>query len=215
MVEPGAEGILVVVVLCVHTEHDVGVHLHEASVRIPGEALVTRLQGKSDHGGVVESKVQDGVHHPRHGDSRARAHGDEQRVARIGEAAPDVFLDARERRHDFAFEVRRQFSSMLEEPGADFGRDRETRRDRKTQAAHLGQVRTLAAQQVAQSGVSVGSAFLEGEDARGRRPARVSCQTRLVGDRGDAMPPAVAPGRGGSVHGHHVGHTSPIPEIPS
>ena len=63
-------------------EHDAGVHGDEAPVRVEREALVAGLLGQPLDGVVVEAEVEDGVHHPGHGELGARAHRDEQRVGR-------------------------------------------------------------------------------------------------------------------------------------
>ena len=84
--------------------HDVAEHLHEASVAVPGEALVARARGEALHRAVVEAEVQDRVEHPRHRLPRARAHGDEQRVVRIAELLAGGGLEAGERVVDLLVE---------------------------------------------------------------------------------------------------------------
>ena len=63
-------------------QDDAGVHGDEAPVRVEREALVAGLLGQSLDGLVVEAQVEDGVHHPGHGELRPRAHRHEQRVGR-------------------------------------------------------------------------------------------------------------------------------------
>lgn len=53
-----------------HAEHDVAVHLDEAPVRVPREALIVRCARQRLDGLIVQPEVQDRVHHPRHGDGR-------------------------------------------------------------------------------------------------------------------------------------------------
>ena len=52
---------------------DVREHLHEAPVRVPGEALVTGHAREAEDRLVGQSQVQDGVHHAWHRLARARA----------------------------------------------------------------------------------------------------------------------------------------------
>ena len=61
-------------------EYDVGVHLDEAAVAVPGEAFVARLGRQPFDGRVVEAEVEDGVHHAGHRHARAGADRDEQRI---------------------------------------------------------------------------------------------------------------------------------------
>ena len=49
-----------------HSQYDIAIHLNETAVGVPGETRISRLQGNPFHGYVVESQVQDGVHHTGH-----------------------------------------------------------------------------------------------------------------------------------------------------
>lgn len=82
LVLEGLELLLEVVVGDV--EDDVAVHVEEAAVAIPGEALVGVL-GEAEDGAVVEAQVEDGVHHAGHGEGGARAHRNEEGVVVAGE----------------------------------------------------------------------------------------------------------------------------------
>ncbi len=77
----------------VEAEDDVGVHLDEAAVGVPREALIARGLREALHGGVVETQVEHGVHHARHRHAGARADRDEERVGGIAEALADRLLD--------------------------------------------------------------------------------------------------------------------------
>jgi hypothetical protein len=66
-------------------QHDLAERLDEAPVRVPGEAFVSRALRQATDGSVVQAKIKDGVHHPRHGDRRAAPYGDQQRVLRVPE----------------------------------------------------------------------------------------------------------------------------------
>ena len=80
---------LVILVLALLDAHDdVAIHLDEAAVAIPGEALVLGRGDQRQHGLVVQAQVQDRVHHAGHRVPRAGADGDQQRhgglVAELG-----------------------------------------------------------------------------------------------------------------------------------
>ncbi len=54
---------------------------------------------------VVEAEVEDGVHHAGHGGARARAHGDEQRIAHVAELLAGAAFERLQRIVDLGFEV--------------------------------------------------------------------------------------------------------------
>ena len=58
-------------------EDDLAKQLDEAPVSVRGEPRVAGEVRQASHGLAVQAQVEDGVHHPRHGEFRARAHGDE------------------------------------------------------------------------------------------------------------------------------------------
>ena len=59
-------------------EHHVAVHLNKATVAIPGEASVAGGFFETDDGVVVQSEVQNRVHHAGHGVASAGADSDEE-----------------------------------------------------------------------------------------------------------------------------------------
>ena len=151
-----------------HAEDDVAVHLDEAAVAIPSEARVVGGLLEGDDGLVVEAEVQDGVHHARHGVAGARADGDEERHA-LGGAE----LGAHDLLHvgDAGFHLRLQGGGIGAlvgvVVGADFGRDREARRHRETDAGHLGEVRAFAAEEGLHRAVAVSFTVAPGVDDLG------------------------------------------------
>ena len=50
----------------IHIEHDVGIHLNEAPIAVVGEARVARFRRQTLDGGVVETQIEDRIHHARH-----------------------------------------------------------------------------------------------------------------------------------------------------
>ena len=75
-------------VLLADFHNDVGEHLDEAAIGVVNETLEVGVGVARDHGGddvVVETEVQDGVHHAGHGSARAGTDGDEQGVLQIAE----------------------------------------------------------------------------------------------------------------------------------
>ena len=49
-----------------NTHDHITIHLNESTVAIPGETLIATRLGQSLHGLIVQTKVQDGIHHTRH-----------------------------------------------------------------------------------------------------------------------------------------------------
>jgi hypothetical protein len=74
--------------MVVEPEHDIGVHLDEPPVTVIGKAAVAGLPGDRLDGAVVQTEVEDRVHHARHGDARARADRHQKRMIGIAEFAP-------------------------------------------------------------------------------------------------------------------------------
>lgn len=66
-------------------EHDTGIHLDEAAITVEREPLIPGGLAQAGDGSIIDAKVEDRVHHPRHGYPRARTHRDQQGIARIAE----------------------------------------------------------------------------------------------------------------------------------
>ena len=141
-------------------EDDATVHLHETAVGVEGEPLVAGLLGKAFDGAVVEAEVQDGVHHPRHGELRARADRDEQRVVRVTEAAAHAGLELCQVLADLCVEPVRPACAHVGAAGV--GRDREAVRHRQAEhRGHLGQVGAFPTEQILELHGSTGVLVVE------------------------------------------------------
>ncbi len=136
----------------VEAEDDVGVHLDEAAIAVPGEARVARSRGEPFDGGIVEAEIEDGVHHAGHRDARARADRNEQRAVPFAIGVAEAFAGG-------AFDMRDAVVQRGEEIGGeaaiggDIGRavvraDGDPRRHGQPDRRHAGQVCPLAAEQV-------------------------------------------------------------------
>ena len=64
---------------------DVGEHLDKATIAVPGKARVLCLSDETLDGIVVETQVENRVHHTGHGERSARPHRYEQRVVGVTE----------------------------------------------------------------------------------------------------------------------------------
>ena len=129
-----------------HAHDDVGVHLHESAVGIVGEALIAALGNNSLHGDVIETQVQDGVHHAGHGGTGAGANRDQKRVLGVAELLPHQVFDRGEVCLHLSQKPGRVVPAVFVVLGADFGGNGKTCRNRKPDAGHLGQVGPFSTQ---------------------------------------------------------------------
>jgi hypothetical protein len=156
----------------VDAEHNVRIHLDEAPVAVVGEPLATRFGGQPLHGRVVETEVEDGVHHAGHGGARAGAHRHQQRGGNIAEGGVDRLADRSQRRIDLLRQVAGQLAAVAVVGGAHLGGDGEARRHGQAEVRHLGEVGALAAQQLLHGGGAVRFAGAEQVDTLVRRAGR-------------------------------------------
>ena len=118
-------------------EHDVAIHLDEATITVPCEALVFGGGGEGFHGLVVEAEVEDGVHHAGHRVARAGADGDEQRHALgIAELAAHDFLHVGHTSFHLRLQGNRIGFFVRVEIGADFSADAEAWRSNALAEQH-------------------------------------------------------------------------------
>ena len=129
---------------------DLAVHLDQPPVRVVARSARLPVARASPSAAVVvEAEVEDRVHHPGHRDRRARAHRDEQRVARVAEALAGPLLEARDVLARSRRRARRAARSRCQVGAAGVGRDREAGRDGDAELRHLGEADALAAEQLA------------------------------------------------------------------
>ena len=150
-----------------HAEHDAPVHGDEAAVGVVGEPLVVGLAGQALHRLVVEAQVEDGVHHPGHGELGPGPHRDEQRVVGVADPLAHGLLQAGPGPGDLGGEP--LGPAALHVGPARGGGDGEPGGHGQAQhGRHLGQVGTLAAEEVLHlhRGLAVG--VVEVEDERHR-----------------------------------------------
>ena len=157
-VDHGLERIVVFAFAFLDADDDVAIHLDEAAVAVPGEALVFGRGDQGEDGLVVETEIENGVHHAGHRVAGTRADGDEE-----GEAGGIAKLVA----HDLLHVLHAGFHLGLQRGrigalvgvviGADLGRDREAGRHGEPDASHLGEVGALAAEEVLHRTVTIGA----------------------------------------------------------
>ncbi len=128
-------------------EDDLAVERDEAAVGVVGEAVVAGLRGQALHRLVVQTEVEDGVHHPRHRELRSRPDADQQRVGGVAQPLAHRPLDLADSLGDLVVEGGRPAALHVGPTGV--GRDGEPRWHRQPQhRGHLGQVGSFAAEEI-------------------------------------------------------------------
>ena len=150
----GVEDVLEMMML--ETKYDIRIHRDEAAIAVIGETLVAGEVRQRFHRLVVEAKVEHGIHHARHRRPCTGAHRHEQWVFCIAEAFAGDLADRLQGLIDLRFQLGGIRLFVGVEIGADRRRNRKTRRHRQAEIGHLGQVRSFAAQEIAQAGFALG-----------------------------------------------------------
>ena len=165
----GLEGILVEVGLTLEAEDDVAVHGDEAAVGVVGEALIAGAASEALHGFVVEPEVEDGIHHAGHGDARAGTDGDEQGIPGVAEAGAHDRLDVGDAGAHLLIEAFGILAGVGVVGAADIGGNSEAGGNGDAEAAHLGEARALATQQLAHVGAALSASVAKEVDELGGR----------------------------------------------
>ena len=139
-------------------ENNVGEHLQETTVRVVGKSFGTGSFGQSLNRFVVQTEVQNGVHHARHGNAGAGTNREQQRVFGIGKFFAHDFFNAGNGGFNLVFQVGRIGFVVGIVVGADFSRNCKSGRNGQTDDVHFRQVGTLTAQEVSHGGIAFGLA---------------------------------------------------------
>jgi hypothetical protein len=131
-----------------NVQHDIAEHMNEPPIAVQGEPPVAALSGQALERLVVQAEVEDGVHHPGHGEFRARSDGNQKRIARIAELLSGNALELGQRRGDLFVGVGRNATAGFVKEQADFGRNRKPRGNGQPDSGHFGQVGALAAERI-------------------------------------------------------------------
>ena len=149
-------------------EHHIAEHLDQPAVRIGREPRIVAALGQRFHALVVQAKIENRVHHPRHGKLRARTHAHQQRILAGAELLALQRFQLRQRLVHLPIDVfgRQTAAHVL---AASLGLNGESRRHRQAGIGHLGQARAFAAEHVFHLAVAIGLAAAERVDVFGRR----------------------------------------------
>ena len=135
-------------ILLAHLHYDVRIHLDESSVAVPCPTGIAGLLGDNLHHVLVETQVQDGIHHTRHGSPCTGTNRNEKRVLLVTELLAgdlfhlyDVLVDLT---HDLIVDL----TAVLIVLCAGLCCDGKALRYRKTDVGHLCQVCTLSSEKL-------------------------------------------------------------------
>ena len=137
--------------------HDhIGIHLDKAAIAIPRPAGVVGLLGDHVHHVLIQTQVQNGVHHAGHGGAGAGAHGYQQGIFQIAELLAGDLLHLLDILHDLGHDLVIDLTAVLIILGAGLGGDGKALGNGQADVGHLGQVGSLAAQQLAHLRIAFG-----------------------------------------------------------
>ena len=125
---------------------DVGEHLDETSVAVPGPTRVAGLLGEGLNDFFVQTEVQDGVHHAGHGCAGTGTNGNEKRVLFIAKLLAGDLFQFDNSVQDLGLDIAVDLTAIFIVLSTGFGGDGETLRNRKTKVGHFCKVRTLTAE---------------------------------------------------------------------
>ena len=143
-------------VLLADFHNDVGVHLDETTVAVVGPTGVAGLGSQNLNDFLVQTQVQDGIHHAGHGSAGAGTNGNQQGVFLVTELLAGDGLQLLDVVHDLSLDVRIDLLAVLVVLGAGLSGNGEALGHRQTDVGHLGQVSALAAQQLAHGAIALG-----------------------------------------------------------
>ena len=121
-------------------------HLDETAVAVHGKSSVLCQSSQTLHTVVVQTQIQNGVHHARHGNHSTGTYGYQQRVFRASEGLAGYFLQLSNLFINGINQVLCNGLSFFVVPVARFGGDGKAERYRQTDSGHFRQVCTLSAE---------------------------------------------------------------------
>ena len=135
-------------VLLADFHNDVGVHLDKSSVAVVSPTGVAPA-GDGLNNFLIQTKVEDGVHHAGHGCTGAGTNGNQQRILFVTEFLAGDLFHLADVFHDLGHDFIVDLSAVLIILGAGFGGNGEALGNRQAEVGHLSQVCAFTAQQLA------------------------------------------------------------------
>ena len=129
--------------------HNVRKHLDKTAIGIISETGISSLLREAFHRHVVQTQVQDRIHHTRHGSACAGTDRNQQRILRVTKTLTLDFLQSFHIIENLSLDFLRDLLSIVVIIRTSFGRHRKALRYRKAQIGHFGQVGTFSAKKIA------------------------------------------------------------------
>src|SRR5699024_5049189 len=137
-----------------HFHNNVGVHLDESSVAVPSPARVARSLCQSLNNFFVQTKVEDCVHHTRHGRSRTRTNRNEKRICLVSKFLSCDSFQFLDGFHDLSHDLIVDLSAILVVLCTSLCCDCESLRYREPKTCHLREVGTFSTKKVSHCSVT-------------------------------------------------------------
>ena len=134
----------------------VGIHLDKTTVAVPSPAGVVGFIGDDFYHILVQTQVQDGIHHAGHGGTCTGTNGDQQGVLQIAELLAGDRFYLGDILHDLRLDLVVDLFSVFIILGAGLGGDRKALRYGHTQIGHFGQIGALATQKLTHLTIALG-----------------------------------------------------------
>ena len=128
--------------------HHISVHGDKATIAIVTKTGIISFFDQPLHGLVVQSQIENSIHHSGHGSAGSGAHRNQQGVLGITKFRFHYFFHILQGILQFLFQTGWIFIIIIIIVRANFGRDGKTRRDRYAYVGHLGQVSALTTQEI-------------------------------------------------------------------
>ena len=147
--------------LAINAEHNTGEHLDETPIRVVGKPRVIGFFGEPFCNLVVQTEIEDGVHHAWHRNRGSGTYRKEQGVFRVAKAPPHLLFHQVQRYSILLLQQIGQTVATLEKLVAGGRGDYKAKGHGQPQLGHLAEVSALASQQV----TIILPAFIEQIDA--------------------------------------------------
>ena len=131
------ERIFLVLALRLHAQDHVSVHLHEPAIGVVGKASITRLGCQAQDSRVIQAKIQDRIHHPRHAHPGSRTNRHQKRIDRIAKLGAHDLFHVPEIFRNLVFQACRIAPVVVIKSRTHISGNCESRWNRNTKATHL------------------------------------------------------------------------------
>ena len=143
-------------VLLADFHNDIGVHLDKSPIAVPCPTGISGFLCDNIYNVLIQTQVQDRVHHTGHGSSCSGTNGNQQRILQIAEFLSGNLFHLADVLVDLLLNLLVDLSAVLIVLSTCFCGNGKSLRHRKTKAGHLCQVCTLAAKKLSHVCVTFG-----------------------------------------------------------